>query len=121
MTTEKATLLLKFWLNECGVIYEEEYKFHPERNWRLDIAIPSPKLGFEIDGGIFTHGRHVRGVGYCKDCIKFLHAAHLGWTILRLPLQWFDHHKFKVQREHLVCCEDLEKMIKERIKDERYD
>lgn len=60
-----------------------EYKFHPSRNWRFDLAFPDLMLGIEIEGGIWTGGRHVRGQGYENDCIKYNSAIILGWNLLR--------------------------------------
>ncbi len=44
---------LLFWCNEKAVTLEEEYKFHPERNWRSDWAIAAFKILVEFEGGIF--------------------------------------------------------------------
>lgn len=67
---------------------ELEYKFHPERRWRLDFAFPDELVGVELDGGIFAAengteaGRHARGVGRIKDYEKRNAAAELGWFVL---------------------------------------
>lgn len=63
--------------------FETEYKFHPSRRWRFDIAFPDHLLAIEIEGGIWTGGRHTRGKGFEKDCEKYNTAALLGWTVLR--------------------------------------
>jgi len=61
-----------------------EFKFHPTRRWRFDVAIPGPKVAVEIDGGVFVGGRHSRGTGIEKDCEKYAHAMMLGWKVLRV-------------------------------------
>ena len=40
-----------------------EYRFHPDRKWRSDFCWPAEdvRLFVEIEGGIWTDGRHVRG------------------------------------------------------------
>ena len=43
--------------------WETEHRFHPKRKWRFDFAIPSKMIAFEFEGGVFTQGRHSRGVG----------------------------------------------------------
>lgn len=59
-----------------------EWRFHVERRWRFDYAWPLPKLALEVEGGLFTQGRHTRGVGAVKDLEKYSEAAILGWRIL---------------------------------------
>lgn len=61
-----------------------EYKFHPKRKWRLDFAWPEEKLAVEIEGAVWTGGRHTTGVGFTTDCEKYAEAMCLGWTILRV-------------------------------------
>ncbi len=60
-----------------------EFKFHPDRRWRADFAIPSEKLLIEIDGGVWSGGRHTRGAGFIGDCEKLNAAAVLGYRVLR--------------------------------------
>jgi very-short-patch-repair endonuclease len=60
-----------------------QHKFHPVRRWRFDLAWPANMLAIEIDGGIWSNGRHTRGAGYRRDCIKLNEAALLGWRVLR--------------------------------------
>lgn len=60
-----------------------EYRFHPERKWRFDFAWPDKLLALEIEGGVFTGGRHSRGAGMLADMEKYNAAAILGWRVLR--------------------------------------
>lgn len=66
---------------------ESQYKFSPERQWRLDFAFPSRRVGIEVDGrakqGSF--GGHQSVVGVRRDCQKANTAIKLGWVILRIP------------------------------------
>lgn len=65
---------------------EAEYKFHPTRRWRLDLAWPEHKVYIEVQGGIWIRGRHSRGAGQMNDMAKQNTAAALGWhPILRTP------------------------------------
>lgn len=61
-----------------------EYKFHPERRWRLDFAWPEQMLAVEIEGGTWGGGRHTTGAGFEKDCEKYAEALVLGWRVLRV-------------------------------------
>jgi len=69
----------------CSNIPEpvREHKFHDTRRFRFDFAWPERKVALEIDGGVFSQGRHNRGKGYENDCIKFAEAAKLGWRVYR--------------------------------------
>lgn len=61
----------------------KELQFHPERKWRFDYAFPSRKIAIEIDGAIWTLGRHNRPRGYLNDMEKLNTAASMGWLVLR--------------------------------------
>ena len=62
----------------------EEFRFHPKRRWRFDLAWPDRKLAVEIEGGVYSHGRHTRGKGFTRDCAKYNEAVILGWRVLRV-------------------------------------
>lgn len=79
-------------LAELGIEAVPEYKFHPTRKWQFDFAIIGPKIGIEIDGGIFSGGRHTRGSGFVKDMEKLNEAAILGWRILRFQPKEAERH-----------------------------
>ncbi len=63
--------------------FATEYQFHPERKWRFDFAWPEIMLAVEIEGGIWTGGRHVRGQGFEADLVKYNEATKLNWWVLR--------------------------------------
>lgn len=60
-----------------------EHSFHPERRWRFDYAWPDVKVALEVEGGIWTGGRHTSSAGFLKDMEKYNAAARLGWRVLR--------------------------------------
>ena len=64
-----------------------EHIFYPGRKWRIDVAIVDLKIGIEIEGGVWTNGRHTRGNGFIEDMEKYNAAATLGWVILRFTPQ----------------------------------
>jgi very-short-patch-repair endonuclease len=66
-----------------GVAPISEYRFHATRKWRFDYAWPEQKVALEIEGGVWTGGRHVRPKGYLRDIEKYNAAAVAGWRILR--------------------------------------
>jgi hypothetical protein len=59
---------------------EREFRFHPTRRWRFDLAWEGLKLAVEINGGVWIPGgRHNRG----RDYEKLNAAAALGWCVLQ--------------------------------------
>jgi len=63
---------------------EREYRFCPSRRWRFDFAWPDNYLiAAEVEGGIWTHGRHTRGSGFERDCEKYDEATLLGWRVFK--------------------------------------
>ena len=62
---------------------EREYRFAPPRRYRADFAYPEKMLLIEVEGGVWTQGRHSRGAGYSKDVEKYNLATVNGWHLLR--------------------------------------
>jgi len=60
-----------------------EVQFHSTRKWRFDYAWPQYRVALEIEGGVFTGGRHTSGAGFMKDAEKYNYAACMGWAIIR--------------------------------------
>lgn len=60
-----------------------EYRFHVNRRWRFDAAIPEKMIAIEYEGGVFKNGRHVRALGFLADAEKYNRAAMDGWRVLR--------------------------------------
>jgi hypothetical protein len=77
-----------------------EYRFHPERKWRLDLAWPASKLAIEVQGGIWIQGRHNRGAALKKEWEKLNTLAVMGWRVL-----------YCEPRD--LCTNDMVKTIKE--------
>ena len=61
----------------------KEYKFHPTRRWRFDYALPQHKIALEVEGGVWTGGRHIRPQGFLGDIEKYNTAALMGWRVFR--------------------------------------
>jgi hypothetical protein len=95
-TPEQALLVTQ--LRGRGYAALPEVRFHPERKWRIDVALtnrldgqePSAKpcaIAVEINGGAFSRGRHVRGDGFIKDMEKLNALTELGWRVLQFTPQ----------------------------------
>jgi hypothetical protein len=60
-----------------------EHRFDSSRRWRFDFAWPAAKLALEVEGGVWTEGRHTRGSGFTADIEKYNAATVQGWRVLR--------------------------------------
>ena len=86
-----------------------EYRFHPVRQWRFDFAIPSARVAVEVNGAVWTNGRHSRGSGLVKEYEKMRAAALLGWRVLpftsaEIPMipasVWAAVHQREPEQQH---------------------
>lgn len=62
----------------------KEFRFHPIRKWRFDYALPDHRLAIEVEGGVWSGGRHIRPRGFLGDMEKYNAASALGWRVLRV-------------------------------------
>jgi len=70
-------------LRVLKISFEQEYKFHPKRKWRADFHITGTKILIEVEGGVWSGGRHTRGKGYIADMEKYNSAQELGYSVYR--------------------------------------
>ena len=75
-------------LDVIGIPYEREVIFrglNNDRRWRFDFLIKPDelKIAIEVEGGVFSGGRHTRGVGFTSDIIKYNEALLMGFSVLR--------------------------------------
>jgi len=73
-------------LQELGLAFVREYAFALPRKWRFDYMLED-KVAIEIEGAIWTRGRHTRGKGYQSDMIKYRTAAALGYKVYRFSTE----------------------------------
>ena len=59
------------------------YKFHDTRKWEFDFAEPNTLVAIELEGGVYSNGRHVRPAGFIEDCKKYNAATADGWALFR--------------------------------------
>ncbi len=78
------TRFLLFWKGISGQPLQPEVRFHATRRWRFDFAHAESRVAIEIEGGVWSGGRHNRGAGYVGDCEKYMEATLEGWTVFRL-------------------------------------
>lgn len=70
------------WFAEHGLYPVAEHQFCDTRKWRFDFAWVDQKVALEVQGGLFTGGRHSRGPALLKEHEKLNTAAQNGWRIL---------------------------------------
>lgn len=93
-TQDANPLAAKFehlWQMWQGPELTKEYKFHPHRRWRADYALVDAKVLIELEGGIYSNGRHSRAAGFLGDIEKYNAASMLGYVVLRLGTGQVDH------------------------------
>ncbi len=69
----------------------EEYRFHKPRRWKFDRAWVDARVAVELEGGVFSNGRHTKGVGYSNDCEKYNQAQIDGWIVLRYTVKHMEN------------------------------
>lgn len=90
VASKRRTTRLAHMLERLGVPpAAREFPFHPlqqhrplQSRMRFDLAWPAERVALEIDGGVWTGGRHVRPAGFLRDHHKRNEAARYGWRIV---------------------------------------
>ena len=76
-------------LNEISNFdYYKEFKFLHNRKFRFDylFLLSDSKIkgvAVEFEGGVWSAGRHIRPIGFIKDCEKYNLALVNGYVVLR--------------------------------------
>ncbi|OOD20926.1 DUF559 domain-containing protein [Acinetobacter baumannii] len=70
-------------LKTLKIEFEQEFYFHPDRKWRADFHLVDKKILVEVEGGIWSGGRHTRGKGYIGDMEKYNVATMMGYQVIR--------------------------------------
>ena len=94
--------LLATQLKALKIEFEQEFKFHPKRKWRADFHIVGKKILVEVEGGIWSGGRHTRGKGYIGDMVKYNSATIMGFQVLRFSTE---------QVKSGLAVQQIEKMV----------
>ena len=90
-----------------GPEYEEEFRFHYTRKWRLDFAWPRQRVAVEIQGGIWMRkGGHNTGRGISRDAEKLNEAQFLGWRIFQLTPEMITIDNLERIKNLIECSEN---------------
>lgn len=76
-------MFTKLVASQLGAECIKEHRFYRQRMWRFDYALPAYKIALEVEGGVYTEGRHVRPKGFLGDMEKYNTATLLGWRVFR--------------------------------------
>lgn len=82
--------------------FEQEFKFHQSRKWRADFHLKGRMILIEVEGGIWSGGRHTRGKGYIGDMKKYNAATMLGYQVIRFSTE---------QVKSGLAIQQIEKMV----------
>ncbi len=107
-------LIFEELLNNENIVFEKEFplkKLFPNSNkfkqkHRIDYVIIfyDNLLFIEIEGGIFTKGRHTRGKGFWNDILKYNAVIFAGYPIIRYPAILIKKHPVQVVEQIKKYC-----------------
>lgn len=83
------------WLSCNGIAFVREYKFCKQRKWKNDYFLPDLNLAIEVEGGVWSGGRHVRGQGYLNDMEKYNALTMADIKLLRIDTDRLNSSYFK--------------------------
>jgi very-short-patch-repair endonuclease len=89
-------------LKALKIEFEQEFKFHPKRKWKADFHLVEKMILVEIEGGIWSGGRHTRGKGYIGDMEKYNAAVMMGYQVIRFSTE---------QVKSGLVVQQIEKMV----------
>jgi len=89
-------------LKTLKIEFEQEFEFHPKRKWRADFHLVGKKILVEVEGGIWSGGRHTRGKGYIGDMEKYNAATMMGFQVIRFSTD---------QVKSGLAIQQIEKMV----------
>ncbi|MCX0336783.1 endonuclease domain-containing protein [Acinetobacter radioresistens] len=89
-------------LKTLKIEFEQEFEFHPKRKWRADFHLVGKKILVEVEGAIWSGGRHTRGKGYIGDMEKYNAATMMGYQVIRFSTD---------QVKSGLAIQQIEKMV----------
>ena len=94
--------LLSLQLKALKIAFEREFKFCQDRKWRADFHLVDKMILIEVEGGIWSGGRHTRGKGYLGDLEKYNEATMMGYQVIRFSTEQVKSGKAIEQIEKMV-------------------
>ena len=105
LTGSQASLLAQLREARSDLVVLPEQRFHATRRWRIDLLVGDasgwPGVAVEIQGGIWTGGKHGRGSGLVKDFEKQAAIAAAGYRFVPVTPQ---DVRTGVARARILAC-----------------
>jgi hypothetical protein len=83
------------WLNANNIAFVKEYKFCKERKWKIDYYLPDLNAAIEVEGGVWSGGRHVNPRGFLNDMEKYNAITMAKIQLLRIDTDRLNSAYFK--------------------------
>lgn len=80
---------LAWWSLDRKIEVVKEHRFHTERKWRFDFAVPDKMIAIEYEGLNSEKSGHTTLAGYTKDTEKYNAAQTLGWKVIRFTVKTY--------------------------------
>lgn len=102
--------------------YHKEFKFLHDRKFRFDyVFLLSESLikgiAIEFEGGVWSAGRHIRPLGFIKDCEKYNLASLNGYIVLRFTSECLkDANRVKATIENTLITYSNNKTNKDMVR-----
>ena len=87
-------------LEDSGLKFIPEFRFHPAREFRFDWALPDLMVAVEYEGIFSEKSGHTTLSGYTKDVVKYNLATKLGWKVLRYTAD--NYLEFEADLQELI-------------------
>jgi hypothetical protein len=83
------------WLTANNIAFVKEYKFCKERKWKIDYYLPDLNAAIEVEGGVWSGGRHVNPKGFLNDIEKYNAITMAKIQLLRIDTDRLNSAYFK--------------------------
>jgi hypothetical protein len=83
------------WLTLNKIAFVKEYKFCKERKWKIDYYLPDLNAAIEVEGGVWSGGRHINPKGFLNDIDKYNAITMAQIQLLRIDTDRLNSAYFK--------------------------
>jgi hypothetical protein len=83
------------WLTLNKIAFVKEYKFCKERKWKIDYYLPDLNAAIEVEGGVWSGGRHINPKGFLNDIDKYNAITMAKIQLLRIDTDRLNSQYFK--------------------------
>jgi hypothetical protein len=83
------------WLTLNKIAFVKEYKFCKERKWKIDYYLTDLNAAIEVEGGVWSGGRHINPKGFLNDIDKYNAITMAQIQLLRIDTDRLNSAYFK--------------------------